>query len=99
MIIFYNYLGSTMKRSPLPTLIGVFSSLVAIWFIHSFLIIDDCTVNNGRYDYSTGTCLLENGNTFESSFTSVAIALYFVVGFVVSFTVSSVLRKWVFINK
>lgn len=88
-----------MKRSALPTLIGVFTSLLAIWFIHSFLIIDDCLDNSGAYDYATGTCLLESGQLHESSLASFAIALYFIVGFAVSFTVSHLIRKCFNIKK
>lgn len=83
-----------MNRSALPTLIGVFTSLLAIWLIHSYLIIDDCIANTGDYDYSTGKCLLENGQLHESDLASFAIGLYFFVGFVVALLVSHVIRKF-----
>ena len=88
-----------MNRTALPTLIGVFTSLLAIWFIHSFIIIDDCVANTGTYDYSTGKCLLENGQLHESVFASFAIALYFVIGFAVAFSVSHMIRKGFNIKK
>lgn len=88
-----------MNRSALPTLIGVFTSLLAIWVIHSYLIIDDCIEKIGTYDYSTGKCLLENGQVHESAFASFAIALYFIVGFAVALLVSHLIRKFFKINK
>lgn len=82
-----------MKRTLLPTLIGVFTSLFAIWALHTFLIVDDCLDNSGSYDYATAKCLLENGQVYDSQFTTIAIVLYFVVGFIVSFIVSNLIRK------
>ena len=82
-----------MKRTLFPTLIGVFSSLFAIWSLHTFLIVDDCLDQGGSFDYATAKCLLENGQVYDSSLASMAIALYFVVGFGVSFIVSTIIRK------
>lgn len=82
-----------MKRTLLPTLIGVFTSLLAIWALHTFIIVDDCLANNGSFHYKTGQCLLESGQVYESSLATMAIALYFVVGFSVSMLVSSLIRK------
>ncbi|PKG80667.1 hypothetical protein CXF85_21345 [Colwellia sp. 75C3] len=82
-----------MKRTLFPTLIGVFSSLFAIWSLHTFLIVDDCLDQGGSFDYATAKCLLENGQVHDSSLASMAIVLYFVVGFGVSFTVSTIIRK------
>lgn len=83
-----------MNRTALPTLIGVLSSLIAIWFIHSFLIIEDCTDNTGTYDYQSAQCLMTDGSLYESPHTSYALAIYFIVGFAVSFIVSHFIRKW-----
>jgi hypothetical protein len=82
-----------MNRTLFPTLIGVFSSLFAIWSLHTFLIVDDCLDQGGSFDYATGKCLLENGQVYESNLATTALILYFVVGFGVSFIVSSVIRK------
>jgi len=82
-----------MNRTLLPTLIGVFTSLFAIWSLHTFLMVDDCLDQSGSFDYSTGKCLLENGQTYDSSIATMALVLYFVVGFGVSFFVSNGIRK------
>ncbi|KGJ93778.1 hypothetical protein [Colwellia psychrerythraea] len=82
-----------MNRTLYPTLIGVFTSLFAIWSLHTFLIVDDCLDNSGSFDYATAKCLLENGQVYDSQFTTFAVVLYFVVGFVVSFIVSTLIRK------
>ena len=88
-----------MKRTLFPTLIGVFSSLFAIWSLHTFLIVDDCLDQGGSFDYATAKCLLENGQVYDSSLASMAIALYFVVGFGVSFIVSTIIRKLFYIKR
>jgi len=82
-----------MKRTSLPTLIGVFTSLFAIWGLHTFLVVDDCVAQGGTFDYYTANCLLANGQFYDSGIEKYAIALYFVVGFGVSFTVSNLIRK------
>jgi hypothetical protein len=82
-----------MNRTLFPTLIGVFSSLFAIWSLHTFLMVDDCLDQGGSFDYATAKCLLENGQVYESNLATTALVLYFVVGFGVSFIVSSVIRK------
>jgi hypothetical protein len=88
-----------MKRTLFPTLIGVFSSLFAIWSLHTFLMVDDCLDQGGSFDYATAKCLLENGQVYESNLATIALVLYFVVGFGVSFIVSSVIRKLFKFNK
>jgi hypothetical protein len=82
-----------MNRTLFPTLIGVLTSLFAIWSLHTFLIVDDCLDQAGSFDYATAKCLLENGQVYDSNLASTAIVLYFVVGFGVSFIVSTMIRK------
>ena len=81
-----------MNRTLIPTLAGVFSSLLCIWLLHSFFIVDDCLDNGGSFDYKTSQCLLENGQLYENTFTSIALIVYVFVGFVVSLTVAKFLR-------
>jgi hypothetical protein len=88
-----------MKRTLFPTLIGVFTSLLAIWSLHTFLVVDDCLDQGGSFDYATAKCLLENGQVYDSNIATVVLVLYFVVGFSVSFIVSSVIRKFFKIKK
>jgi hypothetical protein len=88
-----------MERTLFPTLIGVFTSLLAIWSLHTFLVVDDCLEQGGSFDYATAKCLLENGQVYDSNIATVVLVLYFVVGFSVSFIVSSVIRKFFKIKK
>ncbi len=82
-----------MNSTSIPTLLGVFSSLFAIWALHLYLVVDDCLDHGGAFNNDIGKCVLENGQHYESSLATVAIVLYFVVGFVVSFVVSTLIRK------
>ncbi len=82
-----------MNRTSIPTLIGVFTSLLAIWVLHKFLVVDDCLDHGGSFQYNSGKCLLENGQVYDSNLATMAILLYFAVGFIVSILVSSLIRK------
>ncbi len=82
-----------MNRNSIPTLIGVFTSLLAIWVLHKFLVVDDCLDHGGSFQYNSGKCLLENGQVYDSNLATMAILLYFAVGFIVSILVSSLIRK------
>jgi hypothetical protein len=82
-----------MNRTLLPTLVGVLTSLFVIWLLHTFLVVDDCLENGGAFDYSSAKCLLESGEVYASGIENVALALYFFVGFGVSFLVSTLIRK------
>jgi len=82
-----------MNRTSIPTLIGVFTSLFAIWALHTFIIVEDCLDHGGVFQYNTAKCLLEDSQVYESDLATMAIVLYFFVGFIVSFVVSSIIRK------
>ena len=82
-----------MNRTLLPTLVGVLTSLFVIWLLHTFLVVDDCLDHGGAFDYSSAACLLESGEVYTSNLENFALALYFVVGFGVSFLVSTLIRK------
>jgi hypothetical protein len=82
-----------MNRNSIPTLIGVFTSLLAIWSLHTFLIVDDCLDRGGSFTYDIGQCVLDNGQPYESTLGSYAIVLYSIVGFFVSFIVSTLIKK------
>lgn len=88
-----------MNRTSLPTLIGVFSSLLVIWVLHNILIVDDCASHGGEYTYETSQCMLAHGELYESALTNVIIILYFFVGFAVSFLVSTLIKKVMTKNK
>lgn len=82
-----------MNKKVLPTLLGVLASLLSIWVLHTFLIVDDCIAQGGTFEHATAKCLLDNGELYDSGIEKYVIALYFVVGFAVSFFVSALLRK------
>ncbi|KGJ93683.1 hypothetical protein [Colwellia psychrerythraea] len=87
-----------MNRTLLPTLVGVFTSLFVIWLLHTLLVVDDCLDHGGSFDYSSAKCLLEGGDVYTSNIENFVLVLYFVVGFGVSFLVSTLIRKF-FKNK
>ncbi len=82
-----------MNRTLLPTLVGVLTSLFVIWSLHTFLVVDDCLDHGGSFDYTSAKCLLEGGDVYTSNLETFALVLYFVVGFGVSFIVSTFIRK------
>ncbi|HBY87212.1 MAG TPA: hypothetical protein DEO86_15205 [Colwellia sp.] len=82
-----------MNRTLIPTLVGVLTSLFVIWLLHTFLVVDDCLDHGGSFDYTSAKCLLESGDVYTSNLENFALALYFVVGFGVSFLVSTSIRK------
>ncbi|TMM44004.1 hypothetical protein [Colwellia ponticola] len=88
-----------MNRTLLPTLLGVFSSLFAIWLLHNYLMVDDCLDQGGTFDYATAKCLLSTGQILDAKLENLALVLYFVVGFGVSFIVSSLIKKLIKIKK
>ncbi len=81
-----------MNRTSIPTLIGVFTSLLVIWALHTFIVVDDCLEHGGSFQYNSGKCLLENGQIYEANLANVAIFLYCIIGFVVSLSVSIFIR-------
>ncbi len=81
-----------MNKTSVPTLIGVFCSLLTIWLLHTLFVVNDCLDHSGVYDYKVGKCLLENGQTYEGSFASFALVVYVIVGFVISLTVAKLIR-------
>ncbi|MBU2870577.1 hypothetical protein [Colwellia sp. E2M01] len=83
-----------MNKAVLPTLLGAFTSLLAIWALHTFLMVNDCINQGGEFEYATAKCLLKDGQLYDSGIAEYVLALYFVVGFGVSFFVSKLLRKW-----
>ncbi len=82
-----------MQRSFIPSLVGVAVSLVAVWFLHGFLMADGCLDSGGAFDYSTNQCMAGNGNIIEQPLNNTMIVLYCIVIMVVSLLVSKVVRK------
>lgn len=84
-----------MNRTLLPTLIGVFSSLVVIGLLHNYLMVDDCLDQGGTFDYATAKCLLDSGQVLDPKLENLALVLYFIVGFSVSFIVAKLIKKFI----
>lgn len=82
-----------MQRSFIPSLVGVAVSLVAVWFLHGFLMVDSCLDSSGAFDYSTNQCLDSNGEIIKQSLSNMHIVLYCIVIMVMSLLVSKVVRK------
>lgn len=82
-----------MNRTVLPTLVGVFVSLLTIWAIHTHLLVNRCLDKGGIYDHPNGQCLLKNGSIYQHESASMIMLIYVVIGFSISFLVSHLLRK------
>jgi hypothetical protein len=82
-----------MNRTLLPTLFGVFVSLLTIWAIHSYVLVNSCLAKGGDYDYPNGQCLLENDTIYQHDSTSIIMVFYVIIGFSISFLVSYLIRK------
>lgn len=83
-----------MKQNAVPTLVGVFTSLLVIWLLHTFLVIDGCTQQGGVFNYDSAKCVLVDGTLYNPPLESLYLVLYFFVGFAVSFVVSGLIRKF-----
>jgi hypothetical protein len=82
-----------MNRTVLPTLVGVFVSLLTIWVIHTYVLVNSCVDKGGVYDYPNGQCLLKNGIIYQHESANIIMVVYVVIGFSISFSVSHLLRK------
>ena len=43
-----------MNKSLIPKFIGVFVSLIIIWIINKFTLVDSCLEKNGDFNYKKG---------------------------------------------
>lgn len=82
-----------MKKTSIPTFIGVFTSLLVIRFLHLHLVVEDCLKQKGEYDFETAKCQLAEGQFYESENTGLFLAIYFIVGFLVSLFISASIKK------
>ena len=76
-----------------PTLAGVFASLVSIWLLHGWLIVDGCEEQGGTYQKIEAQCILADGQVYVSPIENYVLALYFIVGFAVSFFAARLIKK------
>ncbi|MDP7592532.1 MAG: hypothetical protein QF552_07505 [Litorilituus sp.] len=84
-----------MNNSVISKFSGVFVSLFIIWLINELTVVDYCLEQGGKFEYRTGTCLLENGVVYSSANEVPLIILYVFIGFFVTFFVSKLLNKLV----
>ena len=84
-----------VNTSSHPQLIGVFVSFLVIWQIHKFFVVNDCTAQQGSFEYKTGLCLLPDGTQFQTSLPDIVLGSYFIIGLVVSFIVAKLVRKYI----
>ncbi len=84
---------TVMNRTLLPTICGVFVSLLLIWTIHTYVLVDSCLDNGGTYDYPKGQCILVTGDVYQHDLANIMVLVYVIVGFGISFIVSNLLRK------
>ncbi|MDX2368707.1 MAG: hypothetical protein QNK36_09940 [Colwellia sp.] len=82
-----------MNKNSIPLFIGVIFSLIAIWLVNDYLLVDQCLDKGGSFDYSKAECLLENGEVKASELGTYIMAVYFFMGLVISLFVSFSIRK------
>ncbi|WP_114325759.1 hypothetical protein [Candidatus Colwellia aromaticivorans] len=82
-----------MNKNSIPLFIGVIFSLVAIWLVNDYLLVDQCLDNGGSFDYSKAECLLENGDVKSSELGAYFMAIYFFMGVLISLFFSFSIRK------
>ena len=82
-----------MRKNSIPLFIGVIISLIAIWLVNDYLLVDQCRDSGGSFDYSTAECLLQNGDVKASELGPYIMAIYFFMGLFISLFVSFSIRK------
>lgn len=82
-----------MQHSSIPSLVGVAVSLVVVWFLHGFLMIDNCLDSGGTFDYSTNQCMASDGAIITKALNNSLIVLYCIVIMVLSLLVAKATRK------
>lgn len=82
-----------MKKNSIPLYIGVISSLIAIWLVNDYFLVDQCLDNGGSFNYRKAECLLENGEVKVSELGNYFMAVYFFMGVLISLIVSFSIRK------
>ncbi len=82
-----------MKKNSIPLFIGVIVSLIAIWLVNDYLLVDQCRDSGGSFDYSKAECLLKNGEVKASELGPYVMAIYFFMGLFISLFVSFSIRK------
>ncbi|MCQ8878984.1 hypothetical protein NQT69_13310 [Pseudoalteromonas shioyasakiensis] len=82
-----------MKNNLLPSLVGVIVSLIAVWWLHGFLLVDRCLDSGGAIDHKTNLCMGENNQIIELATSSGTLAIYCVVIMGVSLLTGSFIRK------
>lgn len=81
-------------KNRLPLFIGVFISFCLIWFINEAVIVKECLEQGGVFQYNQGKCLLPTGDFFTSELVVPMMVLYSVLGFLVSFFIAKIIRKY-----
>jgi len=85
-----------MRFKPIDIVISILLGLLAIYFAHGFLVIDACLDMGGSIESESGVCLDENYHKQYMVFSQLLLAVYFVIGLVVSllsvFTIKTIRR-------
>jgi hypothetical protein len=82
-----------MNKNSVPLYIGVTVSLIAIWLVNDYVLIDQCQSHGGRIDYHNAECVLENGDIKTLELETYFMALYFFMGILISLFVSFSIRR------
>ncbi|MFY8328597.1 hypothetical protein [Pseudoalteromonas sp. ZZD1] len=82
-----------MKNNLLPSLVGVIVSLIAVWWLHGFLLVDRCLDSGGAIDHKTNLCMGEKNQIIELATSSGTLAIYCIAIMIVSLVSGSLIRK------
>jgi hypothetical protein len=82
-----------MNKNSVPLYIGVTVSLIAIWLVNDYVLIDQCQSYGGRIDYHNAECVLKNGEIKTLALENYFMALYFFMGILISLFVSFSIRR------
>lgn len=82
-----------MNKNSIPLFIGVIFSLIAIWLVNDYLLVDPCLDNGGSFDYSKAECLLEHGEVKVSDLGTYILVVYFFMALFIALLVSFSIRK------
>lgn len=83
-----------MNKNSAPLFIGVITSIIIILLINNFTVVENCLEHGGSFDYKIGKCILANGDIYIANFTNYLVAMYFVLGITIAFSVSRIIKKF-----
>ena len=82
-----------MKAKPIDIVFSVGLGLLAIYAVHSFLLVDSCLDRGGAISQDSGECIGINEQNMNIAFSGVLLTIYFFIGLSVSLVSAFILNK------